>query len=309
MQRSRTYPIRVVSRRTGLSQHVIRAWERRYSAVTPLRTGTNRRLYTEEHVERLRQLRRLVEAGHSIGTIAGLPTEELSRLINQEASAGIQGLSEDSSLLEARVTVQQALAAIQRLDGDTLDTILRQSSLILGQTVFTDEFLVPLLQRIGSLWSEGRLEIVNEHIATSAIRTVLGSRLGSIPSLPGAPVLISTTPTGQIHELGALLVANAAAAAGWKAVYVGPNLPAEEIVSACRKYRARVVALSIIYPAEDPIVTAEIEKISKWLPGGTFFLVGGRATIGYGETLVADAVTRLEDLASLRQHLRQLALA
>ena len=72
--------MKLVARRTGLSAHVIRVWERRYGAVTPVRTGTNRRLYTEEDIERLSLLRRLTEAGHNIGNVAALPLPRLREL-------------------------------------------------------------------------------------------------------------------------------------------------------------------------------------------------------------------------------------
>ena len=71
------HPIKVAVRRTGLSAHVIRVWEKRYGAVVPARTPTNRRLYSDEDIVRLQWLRQAVEAGQSIGRIAGLPTSEL----------------------------------------------------------------------------------------------------------------------------------------------------------------------------------------------------------------------------------------
>ena len=67
------HPIKVVSRRTGLTPHVIRAWEKRYHAVTPKRTRTNRRVYTDEDVERLLLLRRATLAGRSIGVSQAAP--------------------------------------------------------------------------------------------------------------------------------------------------------------------------------------------------------------------------------------------
>jgi DNA-binding transcriptional MerR regulator len=61
-----TYSLGAVARLTGLSPHVLRAWERRYGAVRPLRTPGGTRLYRESDVARLRQLRAAVQAGHSI---------------------------------------------------------------------------------------------------------------------------------------------------------------------------------------------------------------------------------------------------
>ena len=75
--------IKVVIQRTGLSGHVIRIWEKRYDAVGPERTGTNRRLYSDEQIERLSLLRDITQNGHRIGHVAKLPTEKLRELSKQ----------------------------------------------------------------------------------------------------------------------------------------------------------------------------------------------------------------------------------
>ena len=81
MNHEQGYPIRAVVRRTGLTAHVIRVWEKRYGAVSPMRTPTNRRLYSDSDVERLQLLHRAMLAGHSIGQIAQLPNERLRALV------------------------------------------------------------------------------------------------------------------------------------------------------------------------------------------------------------------------------------
>src|SRR4051812_29880471 len=78
------HTIKVVARRTGLSQHVIRIWEKRYEAVTPARSEGNRRLYADEEIARLQLLQQATLAGHSIGQIARLPTEDLRKLVEAE---------------------------------------------------------------------------------------------------------------------------------------------------------------------------------------------------------------------------------
>ena len=78
------HPMKIVVRRSGLTPHVIRVWERRYGAVIPLRTPTNRRLYSDADIERLRVLRHLTHAGHSISHIAQLPMEQLQSLVRAD---------------------------------------------------------------------------------------------------------------------------------------------------------------------------------------------------------------------------------
>jgi len=95
------YPIRIAAKRSGLTPHVIRAWEKRHQATEPKRTGTNRRLYSEEDVERLSLLRAAIGEGHRIGNIATLPSGELRRLLATglaPATQGSRGLNHDNDV-------------------------------------------------------------------------------------------------------------------------------------------------------------------------------------------------------------------
>src|SRR5579871_2950965 len=81
--RETMHTIKFVAQHTGLSAHTIRAWERRYAALSPERTATNRRLYSTDDMEKLSLLRRAVQAGHNIGQIARLSLSDLQRLLAQ----------------------------------------------------------------------------------------------------------------------------------------------------------------------------------------------------------------------------------
>ena len=87
MKNKNLYPIRYVSQRTGLTPHVIRAWEKRYHTVVPQRSPKNRRLYCEDDVQRLQLLKKLTEAGHSISQVAPLDSKELKNLAQRGVTA------------------------------------------------------------------------------------------------------------------------------------------------------------------------------------------------------------------------------
>src|SRR5688500_13294428 len=78
------HPIQVVARRTGLSADVIRAWEKRHAVVTPARTDSGRRLYTDADIERLRLIARVTLTGRTVAQAAALPAEELVALVREE---------------------------------------------------------------------------------------------------------------------------------------------------------------------------------------------------------------------------------
>ncbi len=93
------YRIGAVCRLTGISQHVLRVWEKRYSVVEPVRTETDRRLYRDSDVNRLSLLKALVDRGQAIGSIAALDDAELERRVQQSAGRfWISGASEKPAL-------------------------------------------------------------------------------------------------------------------------------------------------------------------------------------------------------------------
>src|SRR5688572_21434727 len=123
------YNMRVAARLSGVSPHVIRIWERRYGAVVPARSATDRRLYTQSDVERLSLLRRATEAGHSIGLVATLPTNELEELVqsSEQGSGARAGDVPQSGAATAEQFVERSYAAVQALDAGALETALGQA--------------------------------------------------------------------------------------------------------------------------------------------------------------------------------------
>jgi methylmalonyl-CoA mutase cobalamin-binding subunit len=120
------------------------------------------------------------------------------------------------------------------------------------------------------------------------------------------PLLVSTTPLGQQHEFGALMAAVTAASGGWKTLYLGPNLPAEDIAAAVKGRRANAVVLSLVYPADDPQLETELVKLRELTDEDLPLLVGGRAAIAYDDVLTEVGAIRIGGLADLRRELDRL---
>jgi methylmalonyl-CoA mutase cobalamin-binding subunit len=116
-------------------------------------------------------------------------------------------------------------------------------------------------------------------------------------------VLIATTPAGQLHEFGALMAAVTATAIGWRSIYLGPNLPAEDIAAAARDRGARAVVLSVVYPSDDPIIRLELKKLALLLGDEIRLIVGGRAAEGYIDTINEIGAARVSDLTDLKSRL------
>ena len=317
------HPIKTVAWQTGLSPHVIRAWEKRYQTVQPTRSEGKQRLYSTADIERLTVLRQATEAGFSIGTIASLPTESVQALLTkavgtqrvvESAETGQTDLVKiglplsfvDPGMEEIGGFLDGAFEAVLRMDAERLEGLLERASVSLGQMRLLSDLVVPLVERIGEGWIKGQVKVAQEHVATAVLRTFLGHIARPIALHPRAPVLVVTTPSGQHHELGAIIVAAAATGIGWRVVYGGACLPAEEIASMAIEQRARAVGLSVVHPTDDPALSLELQLLRRLLPPSTPILVGGRASAAYQAEIDAVGAMRVGSLESLRQLLNQL---
>lgn len=288
------HPIQVVARRTGLSVDVIRVWERRYQAVSPGRTETRRRLYSDAEVNRLLLLRRATESGRRIGDVAGLPTDELARLVATDRGA------EPDMAAAPEAFVQRCLEAAERMDPTALEAELTRAAVGFSLPMLLDRVVAALMREVGERWHRGEFRVGQEHLVSAVVRSFLGG-LYSTSNMSGTgPVLIVTTPLGQDHELGALMAAVLAAADGWRVVHLAPNTPAAEIAAAAQKVDARAIALALAYPQDDPWLVQELRVLRQQLPQQVALLVGGRASNGYAEVLDEIGALRLASLEQFR---------
>jgi DNA-binding transcriptional MerR regulator len=228
-----TYPLRSAARLTGLSPEVLRAGERRHGVVQPLRTPGGTRRYSAADIERLRLVKAAVDAGHRIGQVAQLDLAELRQR---------------STLSDARPSghLEEILRALELLESAESQRLLSMQLSALGPVRFAREVALPLVHEIGERWSNGRLGIAAEHLASVVLRSLLGSALQpSVASLLG-PRIVFATPSGERHELGLLMAALTAVGAGANPIYLGVELPVEELLAAVERTEAAALALSIV---------------------------------------------------------------
>jgi MerR family transcriptional regulator, light-induced transcriptional regulator len=275
------HSINIAAKRSGLTTHVIRVWEKRYGAVAPVRTDTNRRQYSDEEIDRLVLLKRATDAGYKISQIAPVSTENLASLLAKDEILPNQQIkdrrsSEGDEIERGRSHIKNCLEAIKTLDSNRLEETLTQAALLLGHQGMLCHVASPLTSQIGALWREGSITAAHEHFASAIVRVFLTniSKPFAIPET--APRIIVATPAGQLHELGAIIASATCASAGWRVTYLGTNLPAAEISGACLQNQARAVALSIVFPEDDPDLEEELQRLRTFLPQDVDIIVGGR---------------------------------
>lgn len=316
------YTIKYVAQVTGLKPYLIRTWELRYSAVCPRRTPTKRRIFTEREIRRLKLLKHAVAGGHTISAVAGLSDDDLEALVAKPpfaASAAASGRSAPLPSLVDQPTnsqeqqcaemVNQALNYVMRLDAVALERVLTSAAIELPRQAFLQQVVTPLFEQIGVMWKEGRLKVVNEHMASSVVRAQLWDMLRTAPVANTAPTTLVATPTGHWHECGALASALAAAESGWRVLYYGPNLPADEIAYVVKKMNVRVLILSLSHCLNDGDFMAELRQIRRLVGDPLPILVGGAGASGEVVALTTINVEYLESLDRLRSRLEDILTA
>lgn len=308
------YSMKVVSMRTGLSAHAIRAWERRHNAVSPKRDENNRRYYTEQDVERLLLLKKVTDAGFGISQVVNSTEEELKSLIDTMNVIDLP-VKRDEKQIDTKINlpessyknyVESFMNALEQMDSKMLETILINAETDYGINGVVENVLVPLMEEIGEGWRKGNLRISHEHLASHVIRTFLGSVLASHKTSPSAPNILVTTPADQWHDLGALIIAVTVASEGWNVTYLGANLPSEEIAGAVKQNNCKAIILSIVYPKDDPVLVQEIRKLRRSVPDNVSIIVGGRASESYKKVLDEIGASRVDSLYKLRTALESL---
>jgi DNA-binding transcriptional MerR regulator/methanogenic corrinoid protein MtbC1 len=299
--------IKMVSSRSGLSPQLIRTWEKRYGAIEPQRSPTNRRLYSESDLEKLILLKRATTMGLAISTVAQLSIKELYELVDKR---DINEVIYDVNLKKDDISeyhLNNCINAIKYYDYAGLESSLLNASSSLGQQLLIEKVIFPLLDRTGDFWMNGEFHIAQEHMVSTIVRSILGSMLVSGKINVGGPTLLVTTPNRQIHELGALMAAVTAMSIGWKVIYLGPNLPVEEIANAIVKHKADALALSITYPTNDSALSLDLNRFRKIIKNEFPIIIGGQGASNYSNMINSIKAIYVKDLKELKMELVKLS--
>jgi DNA-binding transcriptional MerR regulator/methylmalonyl-CoA mutase cobalamin-binding subunit len=299
------HPIAVVTERTGLSQDVLRVWERRYSAVSPARGPGGQRLYTDADIERFNLLQAATRAGRSISRVARLSTESLAAMVKEDAEARERRAPSTTAISENEDVVGSALALARALDPAALDATLRRATAVMGMPAFIDSVATPLLRRIGDEWHAGRMTPAQEHLVSSLLHDILAESIRSFAKRESSRRLLVATPAGERHAIGAALVGATAAVEGWDVLYLGPDLPADEIARAAVSAGVRLVALSVIYVENRDAVLDELRRLRSQLPRDIALIVGGGAASALASELSAIGVGVESSITGFMAELRR----
>jgi DNA-binding transcriptional MerR regulator len=275
------HPIRAVSKLTGISIDTLRAWERRHAVVTPVRDDRGR-LYTDADIDRLRLVHRALAHGHSIGRLAALTNEQLRHLVG----GSVANRAPSPELAQGTVVDVAALtAALQSYDASAIDREMARLAAVLRPHELLRDAVMPTLASVGDDWHRHGANIAQEHLMSSTMRNILGSFL-RVHARPDAPArLLFATPAGERHEIGTLGAALLAASSGLGVAYLGPDLPARDLVDSVKPARAQVLVLGLTRVPAARATERELRTIVSDLPADVELWAGGRGAARYASII------------------------
>lgn len=287
-------PLRMVARMTGLTPDVIRAWEKRYGVVRPVRGPRGARLYTDADIAHLRLLGRAVRSGRAIGDVARMPKAALARL---------------APAVEPAVTgdgLEGVFAALARFDAPALDRALGDALMALGLREFAGRVVRPLLETVGARSMAGELSYADEHLVSATLRNLLAGVMRTRGS--GArPSVLMATPAGERHEFGLLLASLQLLEAGLGVCYLGADLPAEQIATAAARAGVHAVGIGVVDGTNRQRAVTELRSVARAVPAGVEMWVGGRDARQVRQEARLPRVVLLDDVAELEREAHRLA--
>lgn len=257
--------IAAVERETGLQKDTLRVWERRYGFPQPLRDAKDERLYPREQVERLRQIRRLMDQGHRPGKLFAASDEEFAALLRRGEPAAAPPAE-----------IQATLALLRSHSADAVRCALQERLQALGLENFVLHFATPLSIAVGQAWARGELEVAQEHLYTEQMQNLLRAALNTLPGTSGRPRVLLTTFPDELHSLGLLFAQALLASHGASCTSLGAQTPLEDIRKLMQGGQFDLILLSFsgAFPARAAI--SGLRSLAASLPPGTAIWAGGR---------------------------------
>lgn len=282
-------PIASVERETGLSKDTLRVWERRYGFPVPARDDRGERLYPPGQVQRLAQIKRLMDRGHRPGKLLALDEAALSALDAQRPLT--------SSLSVGGRQLDDWMHLVQTHDHEALQRLLHRALIRHGMSIFVQDIIAPLIERVGDAWARNQIGIFEEHLFSQHLEKFFRSTLAGITPTEGRPRVLLTTLSGEEHTLGLLMVEALLTTEDAYPVLLGPQTPIAEIVRAALAKEVNAVCLSFSM-AYSPAQTVQgLTELRRLLPENVQIWAGGAGVRTLRKSV--DGVRLLPGLADL----------
>ena len=278
-----------LSRRLGVSDHVLRAWESRYGLLRPVRSAGGFRLYSESDEHRVRRMQAHLRRGLSAAQAARAALAETAEApapsVPMPPGGGIGDLADDLRAALEEFDEPLAQALMDRLLTDfTVEAVLR-------------DVVMPYLRGLGDRWERGEASVAQEHFASNVLRGRL-SGMARGWGLGSGPQAVLAAPPGELHDLALMVFGISLHAAGWRVRYLGASTPVDDLVRVVDEARPALVVLAAVAPERFAAVSVDLARLAERAP---LALAGAGATRELAEaigasTMAHDPVTCAREL-------------
>lgn len=260
------YSIKDLEQLTGIKAHTIRIWEKRYQFISPERTSTNIRYYSDSDLKKLLNVSILNREGVKISTIVNMSNEEINERI--------MSVSETSYDYDNQI--EQLVISMIDLDEPRFDRILSSSVIKLGFDDTVIKVLYPFFEKIGILWQIGTVYPAQEHFVSNLVRQKLiiaiDGQSGSYK--PDAKTFLLYLPSNEWHELGLLFYSYLVKKTGYKVIYLGQSVPFEDLLEVNRRHQIDYFLTSITTPVTQRKYAEYLQQMSQAFTGKKVFITG-----------------------------------
>lgn len=285
--------IAAVAEQTGLSAHLLRAWERRYGFPKPQRAANGERLYTADQVRKLGLLRRLSERGHRPRLIAGMPEAELERLLADRGH--------DRPAVAGAVDMDMYFRSLLSVSVGELRRRLHAALVRQGLGSFVIDTLAPLQQQIGAWWETGRISPDQEQQFSDQVERLLREAMAPLDDDRAAKVMLTTFPSER-HSIGLLMVEALLRLEGASCIPIGVETSPAQMVKLAAESGADIVALSFSAAYADPNGRRLLSTLRQELPPQIALWVGGEGAAKVARAL--RGVSLFDDLDDMVEAFR-----
>jgi DNA-binding transcriptional MerR regulator len=237
------------ARRVGVSPELLRAWERRYGLLQPIRSEGGFRLYTSEDAGRVSRMKAALDEG--------LSAAEAARRALATQTQPTEGLLDDAR--------DRFLAAVRRYDEPAAQAVLDDALSAFALETVVQELVLPVLRQIGDEWAAGALAIAQEHFASNLIRP----RLLALSRLWGrgvGPLAILACPPGERHDIGLVAFGLVLRTYGWRILFLGADTPPSTLGEAVATTAPRLVVVASMDGALLEAVATDLRRLARTAP-------------------------------------------
>ena len=294
------HPIQIVSRRTGLSADVIRAWERRYKAVKPSRSSNGRRLYSDNDVKKLMLLQRIISGGRRIGDIAKLNIKTLEDLVESDESATVikSSLANRPSTGSVMESFDGCIEAIGELDANKLINSFEVAYQELGPVFLLEDLFAPLVQHVRDECKLGTFRQSQEKFVVELMQSfLLMNSTKSNKSLNNKILIIS--PISHNDNLSMLRLSLVCEDSDWMPVYIGTSISADEILFSYEQGRCDLLMVVIDPNGNQQFLPNELRKIRSLIKDDEILIFGETAS-SYQDVIKETGFTAINNIGELR---------